>query len=141
MKSLPPLRDGACSRRKYLARVTTEYSRSGTARGVNRSGGIFRHANLDGSSKYGGLVALTGDDHVAESSSAAHAGEFSFVDAMVPTLNSAGVQEIIDYWLYGYALSRFVGTWTTIKCVKDNIESTASVNLAATTARFRTAGT
>ena len=26
---------------------------------------------------------------------------------MIPILNPAGVQEIIDYGLYGYALSRF----------------------------------
>src|SRR5690606_31282782 len=42
----------------------------------------------------------------------------------------AGVQELIDYGLYGYALSRFAGTWSAIKCVKDNIESTASVDVS-----------
>ena len=46
---------------------------------------------------------------------------------MIPILNPAGVQEIIDYGLYGFALSRFAGTWTALKCVKDNIESTGSV--------------
>src|SRR5690606_29658095 len=56
------------------------------------------------------------------------ATEFAFIDAMVPILNPAGVQELIDYGLYGYALSRFAGTWTAIKCVKDNIESTAVVD-------------
>jgi indolepyruvate ferredoxin oxidoreductase len=102
----------------------------GKGPGVDRSGDIFRHANLAGSSKYGGVLALMGDDHVAESSSAVSASEFALVDAMVPILNPASVQEIIDYGLYGYALSRFAGTWAAIKCVKDNIESTASVNLA-----------
>ena len=38
------------------------------------------------------------------------------------------MQELIDYGLYGYAMSRFAGTWAAIKCVKDNIESTASVD-------------
>ena len=47
---------------------------------------------------------------------------------MIPILNPAGVQELIDYGLYGFALSRFAGTWAAIKCVKDNIESTASVD-------------
>ncbi len=41
---------------------------------------------------------------------------------MIPILNPAGVQELIDYGLYGFALSRFAGTWAAIKCVKDNIE-------------------
>ncbi len=100
----------------------------GKGPGVDRSGDVFRHANLAGSSKHGGVLALMGDDHMAESSPNAHATEFAFVDAMVPILNPAGVQEIIDYGLYGFALSRFSGTWAAIKCVKDNVESTASVD-------------
>ncbi|MBN9269208.1 MAG: indolepyruvate ferredoxin oxidoreductase family protein, partial [Mesorhizobium sp.] len=100
----------------------------GKGPGVDRSGDVFRHANLAGSSRHGGVLALMGDDHMAESSTNAHATEFHFVDAMIPVLNPAGVQEIIDYGLYGFALSRFAGTWGAIKCVKDNIESTASVD-------------
>jgi indolepyruvate ferredoxin oxidoreductase len=100
----------------------------GKGPGVDRSGDVFRHANLAGSSRHGGVLALMGDDHMAESSTNAHATEFHFVDAMIPILNPAGVQEIIDYGLYGFALSRFAGTWGAIKCVKDNIESTASVD-------------
>ena len=100
----------------------------GKGPGVDRSGDVFRHANLAGSSKHGGVLALMGDDHTAESSTNAHATEFLFVDTMIPILNPGGVQELIDYGLYGFALSRFAGTWTAIKCVKDNIESTASVD-------------
>ncbi len=100
----------------------------GKGPGVDRSGDVFRHANLAGSSKHGGALALMGDDHMAESSTVAHATEFLFVDTMVPILNPAGVQELIDYGLYGYALSRFAGTWAAVKCVKDNVESTASVD-------------
>jgi indolepyruvate ferredoxin oxidoreductase len=102
----------------------------GKGPGVDRSGDVFRHANLAGSSKHGGVLALMGDDHLAESSTIAHATEFLFVDTMIPILNPAGVQELIDYGLYGYGLSRFAGTWTAIKCVKDNIESTASVDVS-----------
>jgi indolepyruvate ferredoxin oxidoreductase len=100
----------------------------GKGPGVDRSGDVFRHANLAGSSRHGGALALMGDDHMAESSTNAHATEFAFVDAMIPILNPAGVQEMIDYGLYGFALSRFAGTWGAIKCVKDNVESTASVD-------------
>lgn len=101
----------------------------GKGAGVDRTGDVFRHANLAGTSKHGGVLALMGDDHLAESSSAVHASEFAFVDAMVPILNPASAQELIDYGLFGYALSRFAGTWTAIKCAKDNIESTASVDV------------
>ncbi|MGO4526067.1 indolepyruvate ferredoxin oxidoreductase family protein [Microvirga sp. 2MCAF35] len=100
----------------------------GKGPGVDRSGDVFRHANMAGSSKHGGVLALMGDDHTAESSTVAHQSEFHFVDVMIPILNPAGVQEILDYGLYGYAMSRFCGTWVSFKCVKDNIESTASVD-------------
>src|SRR3954447_21640734 len=96
--------------------------------GVARSGEVSRHANMAGSSGHGGVLALMGDDHAAESSTVAHQSEFHFVDVMIPILNPAGVQEILDYGLYGYAMSRFCGTWVAFKCVKENIESTASVD-------------
>jgi indolepyruvate ferredoxin oxidoreductase len=99
----------------------------GKGPGVDRSGDVFRHGNLAGSSKHGGVLAMMGDDHTAESSTNAHQTEFQFVDTMIPILNPAGVQEIIDYGLYGFAMSRFAGTWSALKCVKDNIESTSSV--------------
>jgi indolepyruvate ferredoxin oxidoreductase len=83
---------------------------------------------MAGSSRHGGVLALMGDDHTAESSTVAHQSEFHFVDVMIPILNPAGVQEILDYGLYGYAMSRFCGTWVAFKCVKDNIESTSSVD-------------
>ena len=102
----------------------------GKGPGVDRTGDVFRHANLAGSSKHGGVLALMGDDHTAESSTNAHATEFAFVDAMMPIFNPAGVQELVDYGLYGFALSRFSGTWAAIKCVKDNVESTASVDVS-----------
>ncbi|KAA2237389.1 indolepyruvate ferredoxin oxidoreductase family protein [Salinarimonas soli] len=100
----------------------------GKGPGVDRSGDVFRHANMAGSSRHGGVLALMGDDHTAESSTVAHQSEFHFVDVMIPILNPAGVQEILDYGLYGYAMSRFCGTWVAFKCVKDNIESTSSVD-------------
>ena len=102
----------------------------GKGPGVDRSGDVFRHANLAGTSKHGGVLALMGDDHTAESSTNAHATEFLFVDTMMPILNPAGVQELVDYGLYGFAMSRFASVWTAIKCVKDNIESTASVDVS-----------
>ena len=102
----------------------------GKGPGVDRAGDVFRHANLAGSSRHGGVLALMGDDHTAESSTNAHATELQFVDTMIPILNPAGVQEIVDYGLLGYAMSRFAGTWAAMKCVKENIESTASVDVS-----------
>src|SRR6266516_4483181 len=100
----------------------------GKGPGVDRTGDVFRHANLAGSAKHGGVLALMGDDHTAESSTTAHQSEFHFVDVMVPILNPAGVQEIIDYGLYGWAMSRFCGSWAALKCMHETIESTSIVD-------------
>ncbi len=102
----------------------------GKGPGVDRSGDVFRHANLAGSSRYGGVLALMGDDHTAESSTTAHQSEFNFVNVMIPILSPAGVQEIIDYGLYGYAMSRFTGAWVGLKCLKDTVESTGSIDVS-----------
>jgi indolepyruvate ferredoxin oxidoreductase len=99
----------------------------GKGPGVDRSGDVLRHANFAGTSKHGGVLALMGDDHTAESSTTAHQSEFNFVDVMIPILNPAGVQEIIDYGLYGWAMSRFCGTWVGLKCMHETVESTAVV--------------
>jgi indolepyruvate ferredoxin oxidoreductase len=96
----------------------------GKGPGVDRTGDVFRHANLAGTSPHGGVVALMGDDHTAESSTTAHQSEFHFVDVMIPILNPAGVQEIIDYALYGWAMSRYTGAWTALKCMHETVEST-----------------
>ena len=100
----------------------------GKGPGVDRSGDVFRHANLAGTSPRGGVLALMGDDHTAESSTTAHQSEFALVDAMMPIFSPAGVQEILDYGALGWALSRYAGVWVGIKCLKDTIESTAVVD-------------
>src|SRR5438270_738356 len=102
----------------------------GKGPGVDRTGDVFRHANFAGSSKHGGVLALMGDDHTAESSTTAHQSEFHFVDVMIPILNPAGVQEIIDYALYGWAMSRYCGSWAALKCMHETVESTAVVDAA-----------
>ncbi|MEO1694379.1 MAG: indolepyruvate ferredoxin oxidoreductase family protein, partial [Pseudomonadota bacterium] len=100
----------------------------GKGPGVDRTGDVFRHANHAGTGRNGGVLALMGDDHTCESSTSAHQSEFAMVDAMIPVLNPAGVQEVLDYGVYGFALSRYAGVWVGLKCVKDNIESTATVD-------------
>jgi len=100
----------------------------GKGPGVDRSGDVFRHANFAGTSQRGGVIALMGDDHTAESSTTAHQSEFHFVDVMMPIFNPAGVQEMIDYALYGWAMSRFSGTWTALKCMHETVESTGVVD-------------
>jgi len=100
----------------------------GKGPGVDRTGDVFRHANLAGTAKNGGVLALMGDDHTAESSTTAHQSEYHFIDVMIPILNPAGVQEVLDYGLYGWAMSRFTGAWVALKTMHETIESTAAVD-------------
>ena len=100
----------------------------GKGPGVDRTGDVFRHANLAGSAKHGGVLALMGDDHTAESSTTAHQSEYHFIDVMIPVLNPAGVQEVLDYGLYGWAMSRYTGAWTALKTMHETIESTAAID-------------
>ncbi|MBK4217204.1 indolepyruvate ferredoxin oxidoreductase family protein [Paracoccus caeni] len=100
----------------------------GKGPGVDRSGDVMRHANMAGSSKHGGVVMAMGDDHTGESSSVLHQSDWAMIDAYIPVLSPAGVQEILDFGLYGFALSRFAGVWTGLKTMKDTVEATSVVN-------------
>jgi len=100
----------------------------GKGPGVDRTGDVFRHANFAGTSKHGGVLALMGDDHTAESSTTAHQSEYHFIDVMIPILNPAGVQEILDYGLYGWAMSRFCGSWVALKSMHETVETTAVID-------------
>ena len=109
----------------------------GKGPGVDRTGDVFRHGNLAGTSPKGGVIALMGDDHTCESSTTAHQSEFAMVDAMMPILNPAGVQELLDYGLYGWALSRYSGCWVGLKSMKDTIDATASVDVDPARVKIR----
>jgi indolepyruvate ferredoxin oxidoreductase len=100
----------------------------GKGPGVDRTGDVFRHANFAGTSKHGGVLALMGDDHTAESSTTAHQSEYHFIDVMIPILHPAGVQEILDYGLYGWAMSRYCGAWVALKSMHETVESTAVID-------------
>ena len=101
----------------------------GKGPGVDRSGDALRHGNLAGTSAKGGVLVLLGDDHTAESSTTAHQSEYAMYDAMIPILNPAGVQEFLDYGIYGWAMSRYSGCWVSLKCMHDTVESAASVDV------------
>lgn len=100
----------------------------GKGPGVDRTGDVMRHANMAGSSKFGGVLMAMGDDHTGESSTVLHQSDWAMVDSYMPVVSPAGVQEILDYGLYGWALSRFAGVWVGLKTMKDTIEATAVVD-------------
>ncbi|MCB1365182.1 MAG: indolepyruvate ferredoxin oxidoreductase family protein [Rhodobacteraceae bacterium] len=100
----------------------------GKGPGVDRSGDAIRHANNAGTSALGGVLMAMGDDHTGESSTVLHQSEWALMDAYLPILSPAGVQEILDYGIYGFALSRFSGLWVGLKTMKDTIEVTSVVD-------------
>ncbi|MFK7753395.1 MAG: indolepyruvate ferredoxin oxidoreductase family protein, partial [Sedimentitalea sp.] len=100
----------------------------GKGPGVDRSGDVFRHANMAGTSPRGGVVVAMGDDHTGESSTVLHQSEWALMDAYMPIVSPAGVQEIMDYGLYGFALSRFSSLWVGLKTMKDTVEATSVVD-------------
>jgi len=97
--------------------------------GVDRSGDVLRHGNLAGAAKNGGVLLLAGDDHTCKSSTTAHQSEYAFMDAGIPVLNPAGVQEFLDLGLYGWAMSRYSGCWVAFKVVAETVDSTASCSI------------
>ncbi|MGT2509165.1 indolepyruvate ferredoxin oxidoreductase family protein [Cupriavidus basilensis] len=101
----------------------------GKGPGVDRSGDVFKHANLAGTSPKGGVLVLAGDDHGAKSSTTAHQSEPALMAAGMPVLAPSNVQEIIDYGLHGIAMSRFSGCWVALKLVTDVVESASTVDI------------
>ena len=101
----------------------------GKGPGVDRSGDVFKHGNAAGTSARGGVLALAADDHACRSSTLPHGSEGEFESAMMPILNPAGVQDILDMGLLGWAMSRFTGRWIGFKTIAETVESSASVNV------------
>lgn len=101
----------------------------GKGPGVDRCGDVFKHGNAAGTSKYGGVLALAADDHACRSSTLPHGSEDEFVSAMMPVLNPAGVQDILDLGLVGWAMSRYTGRWIGFKTIAETVESSASVDV------------
>ena len=61
------------------------------------------------------------------SSSAVHASEFSMLDFNIPVLNPADIKDILDFGLLAIPMSRFTGSWISLKCNHDVVESGGSI--------------
>jgi indolepyruvate ferredoxin oxidoreductase len=102
----------------------------GKGPGVDRSMDVLRHANAAGTTKHGGVLCISGDDHGAKSSTIPHQTDHNFMAAYMPFLYPASVQEYVEYGLLGIAMSRFTGTWVGFKATADTAESAGTVLLA-----------
>ncbi|WP_374640739.1 indolepyruvate ferredoxin oxidoreductase family protein, partial [Hydrogenophaga sp.] len=98
----------------------------GKGPGVDRCSDVFKHANMAGTTPWGGVIAVAGDDHVAKSSTAAHQSDHIFKACGLPVFFPATVQEILDLGIHAFAMSRFSGVWTGMKTIQEIVESSAT---------------
>ena len=98
----------------------------GKGPGVDRSVDVFKHANMAGTTPWGGVIAVAGDDHVAKSSTAAHQSDHVFKACGFPTFFPSSVQDILDLGVHAFAMSRYAGLWTGMKTIQEIVESSAT---------------
>ena len=98
----------------------------GKGPGVDRCSDVFKHANMAGTTPWGGVIAVAGDDHVAKSSTAAHQSDHIFKACGFPVFFPADVQEILDLGVHAFAMSRFSGVWAGMKTIQEIVESSAT---------------
>ena len=102
----------------------------GKAPGVDRTGDVFKHANFAGTSALGGVLAIVGDDHMCKSSTLPSQSEYAMADAEIPVLNPATIQDVLDYGIHGWAMSRLSGAWTGLVALADTMDSGAVVDVS-----------
>jgi indolepyruvate ferredoxin oxidoreductase len=101
----------------------------GKGPGVDRCSDVFKHANMAGTSRHGGVIAIAGDDHVAKSSTAAHQSDHIFKACGLPVFFPSSVQDILDMGLHAFAMSRFAGVWASMKTIQEVVESSSSIQV------------
>jgi len=101
----------------------------GKGPGVDRTGDVFRSANMMGTSKNGGVLVISGDDHAAQSSTFPHQSDGIFEAVYIPVLQPSNVEEVFEFGLAGSALSRYSGLWVALKTIADVVEAASTVEL------------
>ena len=98
----------------------------GKGPGVDRAGDAIRHGHAAGASEKGGVLLAVGDDHAATSSSIPNASDLSLMGWNIPIVHPASVDEYVDFGLWGWAASRFSGSWVAFKAISETVESSRS---------------
>ena len=110
----------------------------GKAPGVDRSGDALKHANYTGIAKNGGVLAIAGDDPSCKSSSLCSQSEPMLFHVGIPSLYPGNVQEILDYGLHGYQMSRLAGVWMGMKIVTNVADGTGTASVSPERLNFVT---
>jgi indolepyruvate ferredoxin oxidoreductase len=109
----------------------------GKGPGVDRSTDALKHANFAGVAPRGGIVLIAGDDPGAKSSSLAHQSEPVLAHCGIPVFSPSSHQEFITFGLAGWAASRYSGSWISLRCPTDLVDSAGTVDLDAVTRRWK----
>jgi len=97
--------------------------------GVDRACESLKLGNFEGASAKGGFLAIAGDDHGGKSSDSAHQSEQTLMAAFLPILYPATIGEILEFGMFGWAMSRYSGCYVALKCITDTLDLTAAVEL------------
>ncbi|WP_244814662.1 indolepyruvate ferredoxin oxidoreductase family protein [Caballeronia sp. Lep1P3] len=103
----------------------------GKGPGVDRAGDALKHGNAYGSSPHGGVLVVAGDDHGCVSSSMPHQSDQAMIAWHMPVVNPSNVADMLEFGIYGWALSRFSGAWVGFKAISETVESGSTVDLDA----------
>ncbi|MGN1057165.1 MAG: indolepyruvate ferredoxin oxidoreductase family protein, partial [Comamonas sp.] len=101
----------------------------GKGPGVDRCSDVFKHANMAGTARHGGVIAIAGDDHISKSSTAAHQSDHIFKACGTPVFFPSNVQEILDMGVHAFAMSRFTGLWSGMKTIQEVVESSSRIDV------------
>ena len=101
----------------------------GKGPGVDRAGDALKHGHAYGSSPHGGVLVVAGDDHGCVSSSMPHQSDAAFQAWSMPVVSPADLSDLIEFGLYGYALSRYSGGWVGLTALSEVVESGGTVDL------------
>jgi indolepyruvate ferredoxin oxidoreductase len=101
----------------------------GKGLGVDRACESLKLGNLEGSAAKGGFLAVAGDDHGGKSSASAHQSEHTLMAGFLPVLYPSNIREILEYGIFGWALSRYSGLYVGLKCITDTLDLSGSVEL------------
>jgi len=97
--------------------------------GVDRACESLKLGNLEGASAKGGFLAVAGDDHGGKSSDSAHQSEHTLIAALLPILYPATISEIIEFGLFGWAMSRYSGCYVGLKTITDTLDLSGAIEL------------
>ncbi|HLT99670.1 MAG TPA: indolepyruvate ferredoxin oxidoreductase family protein [Burkholderiaceae bacterium] len=95
----------------------------GKGPGVDRAGDALHHGHAAGASRHGGVLLVVGDDHTAASSSIPHASDATLASWSIPVIHPGSIENYEYFGLWGWALSRFSGSWVAFKAITETVES------------------